>query len=695
MARELSPMTELALQSALSADLEDAISFIDTEIGPLRALATRYYRGDKFGDEEQGRSQFVMPIVRDTARATLPSLVRIFMGSQRVVEFDSGAVGKEQMADDATDTVNYVLMRQNEGFKILWGAFKDALVRKTGWVKWWWDDSIKITTRTFTGITEEQLQGANETLEPDEVLEVVEKIEVGEKQEPAVDPATGQQIMQSVPVCEYRIRIVKHARANQVRVAVLPPEELLITRDAADEQDARLVSHRTMKTRSQLLAMGVSEDALEDIAFADSEIVSNVERLERQPGIHGIVVPAFSTPDQQQVLFYDNYYMIDFDGDGLSELRQVWAVGAEKKIVRNEPIDEVPIALFCPDPEPHVVIGLSQADNVMDLQVLTSHIWRDMLDSLKASIFPRMAYVEGQANSDDVLNTEIGAAIRMRQVGMVTPLEVPFVGEKAFGMLNLLDGVREQRTGISNASLGLDPGALQSTNPMAVSATITAAQAQVELIARIFAETGMKRLFRGILRLLTKHQDNRMQFRLNGRMMDVQPADWNPDMDVIANTALGTGMSEIKLQVLQQTAATQQTAMQLLGVDGPLCSLQEFFNTQKKMLQVAGIHDVHRYWRDPTQAMAAGKQIQPPGPTPEQTIAEAQVEIEKAKADRESLKIILEDDRERDEMEIKAIIEVLKINAQYGAQIDTATITGLMAHKREELKASAKTRSAA
>lgn len=680
-----------SLRTALSADIDDAVTFIDSEIGPQRALATKFYRGDLFGDEEQGRSQVVMPVVRDTARATLPFLVRMFMGTDRVVEFDPGAVGKEDFAEHATETVNYVLLRQNDGFSVLWSAFKDALVRKTGWVKWWWDDSIEVTSRKFSGVTEQQLQLSNSTLQQYEELEVVEQTQVGEQpgQVLGID-ANGSPVQgPSQPIFEYTIRIVCRKPRNKVCVAAVPPEEVLFNRDATNEYAARLICHRTSKTRSQLVAMGIDEDILSGVQFDDFTLETNPERIERH-GSNVVGQSTGTTEDQARVTFYDAYFQHDYDGDGISELRQVWLLGSGRVMVRNEHVDEVPLALFCPDPEPHLVIGLSQADNVMDLQVLESHIWRDSLDSLKASIFPRMSYIEGQANVDDVLNTEIGAAIRMRSPNAVVPLVVPFVGEQAYPMLDRLAGVREQRTGVSRAAIGLDPSALQSTNQLAVTAAVTGAQAQVELIARIFAETGMKKLFRGILRLLTRHQDQKMEFRLSGRTFSVNPSDWNPDMDVIVNTALGTGMPELKMQVLQATAAAQTLALDKLGIDNPMCSLKELYHTQKKILQVAGFADVNRFWRDPVKAMEAGIEIQEPGPTPEQTIAQAQVAIEQAKANHATLEAILKDDLERDKLEVDAYIRLKEIEAKYGTAVDTAAIKGIMDAQRAQIQARAK-----
>lgn len=684
-------MDDSDLEAALGAELDDAASFIDMEVGPERALATKFYRGDKFGDEEQGRSQVVMPLVRDVARATLPSLVRIFCGAQRVVEFASGAVGKDEFAEDATETVNYVLMRQNEGFKILWSAFKDALVRKTGFIKWWWDDSITVTTKQFTGVSDEQLYATNQELESYETLEIVDKSQVGtDSVTVGMDPNTQQPIEQEVPVFEYSINIVCHKRANKVCVAAVPPEEIIFTRDATDEHACRLIAHRTKKTRSELFAMGVPEEVLDKCDWEATTLDTNLERLERTPANLMKTGAASLTDDQMSTLFIEAFYRVDYDLDQISELRRVWTVGGKHKVVRNDPADEVPISLFCPDPEPHTILGMSQADNVMDLQVIVSHIWRDMLDSLKASIFPRTTYVEGQVNADDVLNTEIGAAIRMRQPGMVATLDLPYVGEKAYGMIEMLEGVKEQRTGVGRASVSLDAATLQSTNQVAVNAVVSASQAQVELIARLFAETGMKRMFRGILRLLTQHQDQKMQWRLNGHAFAVNPGDWDPDMDVIVDTGLGTGQVEQKIGVLNAVAASQTLALDKLGMDNPLCSLQELYNTQRAILQLAGLPAVHRFFHDPARAAAAGKTIKEPGPSPEQILAQAQLEIEKAKVEHANLAELLKDDRERDKMEIEAILEALKIKAQYHMNVDVEALKGLMAVKRVERQAAAK-----
>jgi hypothetical protein len=690
---ETQVLTQEELESALKLEIEDAIQYDDEYLAPSRVAATLYYKAAPFGTEEEGRSKVVMPVVRDTVRATMPSLMRIFFGAQRVVEFMPSSKTSSELAEDATETVNYVFTRLNDGWSTCWSAFKDALVRRTGWIKWWYDDSTVVTAETFTGVTEEQLYEAEATLLDYEQLDVLERAQVGEQPgEPVpvgVDPATGQPIMQPgppVPVFEYKIRISCRKPANKIRVCAVPPDEVLLNRDARSETEARIVVHRTQKTKSELTALGVPAELLEDESGNPSFAGQQTEEVQaRQPGG---VMPANLTPaateDQGLVWHFECYWYVDTDGDGISELRKVCAVGEGRKIYFNEPADEVQLASFCPDPEPHVATGLSQADSTMDLQLIESHVTRDVLDSLKASIFPRTAYVEGQVNADDVLNTEIGAAIRMRQPGMVQHLEVPFAGREAYPLLEHLEQKREQRTGIGRAAMGLDGSALQSTTPDAARQSMSAAQAQVDLIARIFAETGMKRVFRGILKLLTKHQNREMQITLNGRELKVNPSKWDPDMEVAANTGLGNSAVTEKLGLLSAVAATQKEVLLSLGAVNPLCSLREFYNTQTRMMEIAGFRDTHRFWTDPATAEERGATLKDPPPTPEQVLASAQVEIEKSKHELEALKAILLDDRERDKMEADTLLKAAEIQAQYGMQVDIAAIRALTERERAD-----------
>lgn len=678
-------------ESALRAELDDAISYNDEFLAPARTAATLYYHAAPFGTEEDGRSKVVSPVVRDTVRATLPSLMKIFFGGPRVAEFLPSSRTSSDLAEDATETVEYIFTRANPGWSICWSAFKDALIRKTGWIKWWYDESTQVTATTFSGVTEEQLVEAQQTLKPDDTLEVKEKVQVGTQQVQTgqVDPLTQQAVTVNVPVYEYRITITCREPARKVRVAAVPPDEVLMDRYARSEEEARFVCHRTLKSRSELIAMGVPDELLEDEGNANTPPTGQEQEIAaRSPGFSSPISwnKVKTTDDQDLIPHFECYWRVDRDGDGISELRKVCAVGQEREIYYDEPCHEVQLASFCPDPEPHVAVGLSQADSTMDLQLIESHVTRDILDALKASIFPRTVYVEGQVNVDDVLNTEIGAAIRARQPGMVQPLEVPFPGREAYPLLEMLEQKREQRTGIGRAAMGLDGSALQSTTPDAARQTMSAAQAQVDLIARIFAETGMKRVFRGILRLLTQHQNNEMQVALNGRTLTVNPARWDPDMEVSINTGLGNSSVGEKLAMLAALGEEQKAILLQFGIDNPIVGIENFYNVKARQLELVGFRDVNRYWRNPTIAMAQGKTFPDPPPSPEQVVAQATIEIERGKADLEVQKVILQDDRERDKSDADIMLRAAEINAKYNTTVDVQAIRALVERERSDRK---------
>ena len=220
---------------------------------------------------------------------------------------------------------------------------------------------------------------------------------------------------------------------------------------------------------------------------------------------------------------------------------------------------------------------------------------RDTLDSLGHSIFPRMGVVEGQVNIDDVLNTDIGQPIRMRAPGMVQPFSVPFVGKEAFPVLGYLDESKENRTGVSKASAGLNADALQSTTKSAVSATMSGAQGRIELICRHFAEGGMQQLFKLVNGLVIKHQDSQAVYRLNNEFIAVAPRHWVADKDIVINVAISKSSDEEKSALLAQLAGKQEQIQQTMGMNNTLVSLQQYSNTLYKIIEMTGFKDAQSF----------------------------------------------------------------------------------------------------
>lgn len=677
-------MSEEQLQGVISAEIYDAISFIDDDIGGNRALATEYYYGQAFGDEEEGRSQVVSMDVRDTVQGILPSLMRIFFGPERVVEFTPQGPEDVQNAEQATDYVDFIFKRDNPGFKILHSAFKDALVRKCGIVKYWWDESVEVKAESFSMLDEQSMMMLTEN--PDVEISAVREYPV-----PGTEPMNEAQGIMTPPPMMYDVEIKRRIKSGKVKIEALPPEEFLIDRRAKSIDEATFVGHRTMKTVSDLVAMGYDYDEMVDVAGNGNDFDNNQEYQARNP--FAVISTANNgDPSSKSVLYIEGYLKVDFDGDGIAEMRRICTVGTGNKVLRNEIVDDRQFADFCPDPEPHTFFGMCPADVVMDIQRIKSNVQRGILDSLAQAIHPRTAIVEGQANMEDVLNTEVGAVIRMRAPGMVQPFTTPFVGQAAFPMLDYLDDIKQTRTGISKAAAGLDADALQSTTKAAVSATVNAAHQHIEMIARIFAETGLRKLFTGILKLVVENQDRARMVRLRNTFVPIDPRSWDSKMDVTVNVGVGDGTIEDRINILNQVAMRQEMLIEKTGPNNPVVTIPQYTNTLTKMLQLAGIKDSQNYFN---QLPADFQMPPPPEPkaTPEEVLAQVQAQaiqadIQKkaAELDLERQKMIMSDDRERDRIEQDGILRRYELELKYGVQIQSAEIDAAMNRDRELIR---------
>ena len=586
------------------------------------------------------------------------------------------------------------MQQKNSGFKVFYDAFKDALVRKSGFVKAFWDETMTATTHEYTDLDPASYQAL--ILDPD--VEVVDE-SIKMESITMLNPETGEEIVQESPA-SYDLTIRRVKRKDQVCIEAVPPEEVLISRNARSFAESPYVAHRMVKTVSDLVAMGYDRDEIEEYAGSGSSFDADTytEREAREPIGSNMYPGGADSEHSKEVLYVEHYCFYDLDDDGIDERVRVCTVGNGANIVNCEAWDDLPIAMFCPDPEPHTAIGSCPADYVKPIQAAKSQIMRDTLDSLGHSIFPRMGVVEGQVNIDDVLNTDIGQPIRMRAPGMVQPFSVPFVGKEAFPVLGYLDESKENRTGVSKASAGLNADALQSSTKSAVAATMSGAQGRIELICRHFAEGGMQQLFKLVNGLVIKHQDAQAMYRLNNQFVTVDPRYWDADKDMVVNVAISKSSDEEKSALLAQMAGKQEQILQTMGPSNPLVSLQQYSNTLTKIIEMAGFKDAQAF---------INTQVPPMPPQPEQQqpdaaemlaqaeMQKAQVQAQKAMIDAETdrMKIIMDDDRDRDKAEANIRLKAAELNAKYGAQVNVAEINALMERDRETLRQIAKTQS--
>ena len=684
----LEPMADSDLEATVGGELNDAVSFVDSELSPVRARAIQYYRGEPFGNEEEGRSQVVSTDVRDTINGIMPSLMKVFFGSKKIVNFVPRNPEDVAAAEQATDYINYIFTNDNNGFLICHSIFKDALRGALGVAKYVWEEKVEVKTEYYTGLDESGLSVLMS--EPDVVGSAISSMDDPSYQG-AMDPMTGQPMLdpmtgEPMPAPQiYSIELKRETKNGRVRVEAVPPEEFLIDRRARSVEDATLVAHRRMMRVSDLVALGYDKEEVES-QVGVYELDSNDEYIARNP--YAQTYGPGGTQDDKRVLYCESYVRVDYDNDGISELRKICTVGPSYKMVMNEPCSHSPFAIFCPDPEPHALIGLSIFDMTADLQKIKSSIMRNMLDSLSLAIHPRVGVVEGQVNMDDVLNTEVGGVIRMRQAGAVQPFSIPFVGQAAFPMLGYLDEVRETRTGMSKASMGLDADALQSTTRAAVAATVSAAQQHLELIARIFSETGMRALFRGILKLVVENQDRARVVRLRNQWVPIDPRSWDANMDVEIDVALGGGTEEQKVAVLTAIAQKQEQILQTMGPQNQLVTPLQYRNTLVRIVQASGYKNADEFFSNPAM-MPPPPQPPPPPPDPAMILAEverqkimADIQIKQAELELKRQQMLLEDDRARDKQEAEMMLRAYEIQLKSGTAVDVESIKMMMAEPR-------------
>ncbi len=564
------------------------------ELAREREKALDYYFGRPFGDEVEGRSQIISTDVRDSIEGILPILLDIFTSSKEAVQFEPQGPEDEQQAKQATDLCNYVFYRQNNGFLVLYQWFKDALLQKNGIVKWWYED--------YEDSKKEEYEGLNE-LELNALLS-----------QPGVEILEAE--TDENGLVEIKIRVKN--KTGKVCIKNVPPEEFLISanHNSVCVQDADFVAHRCKKTISELKKMGYD---VSDVQGDDDSLESSPEYLARRHYDEEVMETESSDETMRRIWVTEAYIRTDFDGDGVAELRKVIKTG--NKVLENEEVDHIPFAAITPIVMCHRFFGLSMADQTMDIQRHKSVLWRQMMDNLYLTNNPRVEVVENQVELDDLLVGRVGGVIRVKQPGMTKPFETRFVAQASFPMLEYLDSAKENRSGVTRYNQGSDADSLNKT-ATGVSRIMDAAMMRSKLIARVFAETGVVELFKGILKTLTKYSTQPMQVRLTNGFTVIDPRQWSTMWDMTVNVGLGTGDKTQQLMNLQTVAVQQQT---LRAAGAQWITDQNLYNMAKKTAELAGFPHEGIFFTDP-------QTIQPQeGPSPEEMALQAQMQQEKEK----------------------------------------------------------------
>lgn len=662
-------MTENELLAIIEQEGEQAIG-ADDESVMLRAKMLDYYHGEARHElsppDVDGRSRVVSKDMMDTIEWMMPSFMHLFAGSDDAIRFEPTTEQDERAVKDASDYVSFVFWRKNPGFRVLHDAIKNSLMQRVAYVKVYAEDYSDQRVERYSDMTGMDLQIA--MADPDvEVLTI----------ETAGDLPGGQDAgVEFTGVYDVSLRR-KESRKN-ITVSGVPPEELRFNKTAISIEAARFVEHRPPRvTMSDLRSRGYDEELLSKVPQSTGE--SDIDEHVRNRDDWDTNLSGRNDEALREVDLREAYIKVDYDGDGIAEFRRV--VYAGQVVLENDVVDDHPFALFSPILMPYKAIGLGVWDLCEDLMRIRTVLTRQMLDNAYKVNDPRQVVVEGQVKLDDLLNNRPGGIVRTQTLDSYRPEPIPFIGGQALTMLDHFGQIRDKRTGVTEFNQGLGADALSKTqigSEGAVSMMESAMQ-RIELIARVYAETALSRVWQLLLKESVQNADRSEEMKVNGRWLRVNPREWRTKYSTVCNIGVGTSNRNQKIGNLMKILELQREASQY-GLAGP----ENAHSALVALVEAMGYKDTDRFFTAPQNAPKGPEQ--PPielmleqmkqqgAQQLEQVKAQTQIEVERMKQEYQAqdsrLQKELELERDRMKLEMQKEIEMFKATIQQGARND-------------------------
>lgn len=689
----LEPLDKLQIESIVSTAIQDAVDFVDSEIAPQRIKAQRYFDLEVDIGHEEGRSSVISSKCRDVVRGLKPSLQRVFLSSEKPVEFSPRGPEDVQVAEQATNFISYKFQQQN-GYKLLNDVFQDALVKKTGIAYVYYDDKEETEIETFENLTDDEFA----------LIASEENVEIIEHEMRTQATVDEQEI--EVEIVEHDVKISRTISNGDIAVKSIAPEDFFVDRNSRSVEENYVIGHSSEMRISDLLAMGFSIEELVDLTNTEYSVVDDEAEFERRGYAIDEGEDENTSAASKKITVTQAFMELDIEGTGKPILYQFICAGSNYKVLDFYEAEEVPYAIFEVDPEPHAFFGTSIVDLVINDQDASTSMLRGILDNAALVNNPAVQILDGQVAVEDLLSNEIGRIVRVKSPNAVSEMAVPFTAAQTLPALQYFDQLVDNKTGVSKMAQGLDPDVLKSATATSVAASLEGQAGQAEVIARNLAEGGMKRLFKLMLNIMVKNVDREQVIRLNGSFVPIDLQNWNVDLDLIVNVGVGTGREREKAVTLQQTLAIQQQIYQGYGPMNGVVTLSQMRNTLADLLAIGGLKNADRYFMPMTpeieqqmlmqQQQAAQQAQMAAGQAPDpmamamqteqmKTQTKAQVDMAKAQMDNQYKmhELAMKDDLARDEMVQDLAVKVAEILGKYGTAVDVEEVKQEQATVRE------------
>ena len=648
-------LTKERLKALISQEITNSLGFYGGELSSQRKNALKFYLGEPLGNEVEGQSQVRSQDVLEVVESILPSMMRIFTQGESIVRFEP--TGPEDIAysEQASDYINHIFNKDNNGYSILHTMFKDALISKNGFVKYYWKRDKEQKKESYENLTTAEYQ----SLIADPEVEVIE-VEEGDIDIDLNNIDSNE--------TKYNVTVQRVKEYGRVCVENVAPESLLVSKTATNMEDCNFIGQRVFKTRSELISMGFDKKIVNELPVADEEIY-NTEAVTRRSYDDETMPQEYQNIDPllTRVSVIDCYMKCDYDNDGIAELRHIVVGGSAPNtyhILENEPIEQIPFAMVTAIPMPHRFYGLSIYDLIGDVQEIKTTLLRQTLNNAYLQNNARTVVVDGQVNIDDLLTSRAGGIVRAKSAGAVTPLASPNFMQEGLAMMDKVDNIRESRSGVSKVQMGLDSDVINKSHTTATSANVmmNASTQRIELYARNFSE-GVKRMFQGILQLVCKYQDQERIIRLRNQFVPMNPRDWHDKYNATVQVGLGTGSQDQRLEVLGRVLAVQEKLIATGGMG--IVDPQKIYNTLEKYLENAGYKDASQFFNNPSTKPPQQPKQKKPDPTLQLAQAELQRQQQKDQAELQlkARKQKVDEEIEREKLNLnqqKLATEILK-----------------------------------
>lgn len=593
-------ITKDQLSSIVDRHIRNSVGYYDSKLSKEREKVLDYYNGVLPKPVHAGNSKYVSMDCYDAVESLKAVLLETFSAGRGIVAFDPQSEDDVETAQSQTEYCDYVVFRQNDGYQVFSDIIQDALMARVGVSKVYWDALEEKQEEEFTNLTDDELN----TLY---LLEDVEDIEAEQ------DELTGL----------WKGELCRKIDKSQVRIDVVPPEEFLITAQATSIETAPFVAHRTRKSFSDLLEEGYDPKLVAKIGATDeSELSMDSEVLARFDSVGGIENSLNSEAQEQakMVTVYECYIKLDKEGDGITRLHKIVRCG--NVILDEEEVTKKPFIPFVPLPVPHSFYGSNYAAKVIPTQNARTTLVRGILDHTVSTNNPRYQVVKGAlTNPKELIENRFGGIVNVTRPDGISPLMQSSLNPFVFQTIQLLDDDKEEATGVSKLSQGLNKDAVSKQNSAGmVENLVSLSQQREKIIARNFANNFLKPLYLEVFRLVTAHESGEKVIKVAGGFKRVLPSEWDSQVDCSVEMKLGYGEQEREAEkyVALHGFLSQDPAM------AAMYTQEKKYNMAKTIMEKSGIKNVQSFLISPDQ-------VPPPQPDPIQ-IKMAELEERKVAA---------------------------------------------------------------